>query len=193
MTRDRGSSPRQWPAACRWYALPGADRQSSRGAGFLRPHRARRSGGSRRLSGPRESMRYQRRPARISNPVAHDWPTCSVEPACSAVLTRVRQLSRDSRLKRTIARPIVSRMGWSLADQALTSLTNFALGIVVARSVGPSDFGAFSLAFATYLAMLNASRAVATQPLLIRYVAVPAAVWRRGTQMATGTVLVLGL
>jgi len=84
-------------------------------------------------------------------------------------------------------------MGWSLADQALTSLTNFALGIAVARSVGPSDFGAFSLAFATYLAMLNASRAVATQPLLIRYVAVPISVWRRGTQMAAGTVLALGL
>ncbi len=84
-------------------------------------------------------------------------------------------------------------MGWSLADQALTSLTSFALGLIVARSVGPSDFGAFSVAFATYLAALNASRAVATQPLLIRFVAVPAAVWRRGTQMATGTVMALGL
>lgn len=39
-----------------------------------------------------------------------------------------------------------SRMLWTFADQALSSLTNAALAIVVARSVSKDDFGAFGLA-----------------------------------------------
>ena len=38
------------------------------------------------------------------------------------------------------------RAGWGVADQALSSLTNFAVGLFVARELGPAGFGAFSLA-----------------------------------------------
>ena len=48
-------------------------------------------------------------------------------------------------------RPFVGRLSWGVADQALSSLTNFAVGIVVARSLGIRELGAFSIAFATYL------------------------------------------
>ena len=38
-------------------------------------------------------------------------------------------------LSRT-ARATAGRLSWGLADQAVSSLTNFAVGIVVARSLG---------------------------------------------------------
>jgi O-antigen/teichoic acid export membrane protein len=84
-------------------------------------------------------------------------------------------------------------MGWGFADQGLSSLTNFALGVVVARTVGITDFGAFSLAFAAYLIVAGFSRAVTAQPLLIRYSGVPTSDWRRGASAATGTALLFGL
>jgi hypothetical protein len=53
---------------------------------------------------------------------------------------------------------IIRRFGWGLGDQLLSSVTNFVLGLVVARSVGPQDLGAFSIAFATYTLSLGAPR-----------------------------------
>jgi O-antigen/teichoic acid export membrane protein len=88
---------------------------------------------------------------------------------------------------------LVRRAGWGVGDQAFSSLTNFALGILVARTQGPRDFGAFSLAFATYVIALNASRAISTEPLVVRYSAVSLAEWRRATRSATGTALSTGL
>ena len=87
---------------------------------------------------------------------------------------------------------IAGRVGWGLADQALSSLTNFVLGVVVARTVGLTDFGAFSLAFAAYLIVAGLSRAVTAQPLLIRYGDVSNSDWRRGASAATGMALLIG-
>jgi hypothetical protein len=56
------------------------------------------------------------------------------------------------------ARHVVRPAGWGVADQALSSLTNFVVGIYIARSLDTKEFGAFSLAFATYVIALNASR-----------------------------------
>jgi hypothetical protein len=47
-------------------------------------------------------------------------------------------------------RAIAARMSWGLADQAVSSLSNFAVGLVVARALGAVDFGIFALAWATY-------------------------------------------
>jgi O-antigen/teichoic acid export membrane protein len=90
-------------------------------------------------------------------------------------------------------RGIAKRAGWGLGDQALSSLTNFALGITVARTVGPADFGAFSLAFATYVMVMGVSNALAAQPLVIRFSTVSEERWRSGTRSATGAALLLGL
>jgi O-antigen/teichoic acid export membrane protein len=62
----------------------------------------------------------------------------------------------------------VRRAGWAIGDQALSSLTNFALVVLVARSVSPAAFGGFSLAFGVYLLVLQFCRAIATEPLLVR-------------------------
>ena len=70
------------------------------------------------------------------------------------------------------ARPVAGRAGWGLIDQVFSSLTNFALGIVVARTVPIAEFGAFSLAFAAYLLAVNMTRAFPMQPLAIRYSAI---------------------
>jgi O-antigen/teichoic acid export membrane protein len=88
---------------------------------------------------------------------------------------------------------MAGRAGWAVIDQALSSFTNFALGVLIARSVSASDFGAFTLAFATYLVVLNLARAVGTQPLVIRYSGVDPVDWRRGAASATGTMLVVGI
>lgn len=88
---------------------------------------------------------------------------------------------------------MAGRAGWALTDQAVSSLTNFALGVLIARSVNAENFGAFSLAFATYLIILNLARAIGTQPLVIRYSAVDPAVWRRGAAAATGTMFGVGV
>jgi hypothetical protein len=86
-----------------------------------------------------------------------------------------------------------SSAGWGIADQAFSSLTNFALGLVVVRGTDAAGFGAFSLGFAVYLIALNISRAVATLPLTIRYSTAPTSRWRGGTAAATGTATALGV
>ena len=71
------------------------------------------------------------------------------------------------------------RLGWGVADQALSSLTNLGLGAMVARAVSPDDFGAFGLAFSTYLITLGVCRALVSEPLVVRFSAVRQEEWRR--------------
>jgi hypothetical protein len=94
---------------------------------------------------------------------------------------------------RAHVRHVAGRLSWGVADQALSSLTNFGIGICVARLLGTKEFGAFSLAFVTYLVALNASRGLATDPLLVRYSGAEPAAWRRAVRNATGTATVVGL
>ena len=63
----------------------------------------------------------------------------------------------------------VRRLGWGVADQGISSLSNFALGLFVARSFGASNFGAFTLAYITYTVVINAARGLSTDPLVVRY------------------------
>jgi O-antigen/teichoic acid export membrane protein len=85
------------------------------------------------------------------------------------------------------------RFGWGLADQAVSSLTNFAVSLYVARSLGAVQFGAFSLAYVTYSFILNASRGLATDPLLVRFSGAQQPAWRRAVGSCTGTALAVGL
>ena len=88
---------------------------------------------------------------------------------------------------------VVGRLGWGVADQAVSSLSNFALGLYVARTFGASALGAFTLAYVTYSFSLNAARGVATDPLLVRYSGAVRRRWRRATSSATGTALLVGV
>ena len=96
----------------------------------------------------------------------------------------------------------VRRLGWGVADQGISSLSNFALGLFVARSFGASNFGAFTLAYITYTVVINAARGLSTDPLVVRYsgdISGGSAAsgashrWRRATSAATGTAFVVGV
>jgi O-antigen/teichoic acid export membrane protein len=84
------------------------------------------------------------------------------------------------------------RLGWGLADQAVSSLSNFLAVIFVARALGPSGFGIFSLAYLTYGFSLNVSRGLATDPLVVRYSGVSTDSWRRAVRNAAGTATIVG-
>jgi O-antigen/teichoic acid export membrane protein len=94
---------------------------------------------------------------------------------------------------RNAARATARRLGWGLGDQAVSSITNFVLGVVVARSLGAASFGAFSLAWATYGVVLNISRGLATDPLMVRYSGSADARWRGAVGRAGSTALAVGL
>jgi O-antigen/teichoic acid export membrane protein len=85
------------------------------------------------------------------------------------------------------------RFGWGFADQALSSLTNFGLSVLVATSVSTSDFGEFNLVFATYLLVLGVSRAFSTEPLIIRYSTGSHERWREAVRAATGTAVAISV
>ena len=87
----------------------------------------------------------------------------------------------------------VRRMGWGLADQAVSSVTNFAVSIYLVHSLGAAQFGAFSLAYVTYGFALNASRGLATDPLMVRFSGTDVPTWRRAAAACTGTAAVVGL
>jgi O-antigen/teichoic acid export membrane protein len=87
----------------------------------------------------------------------------------------------------------VRRLGWGVADQAVSSLTNFAISIYVVHTLGAAQFGAFSLAYVTYGFALNASRGLATDPLMVRYSGTDPSTWRRAVAKSSGTATNVGL
>ncbi|SDJ42840.1 Membrane protein involved in the export of O-antigen and teichoic acid [Streptomyces indicus] len=101
--------------------------------------------------------------------------------------------ARARHARPTAWRAVAGRLSWGLADQAASSLTNFAVGIYVARSLGLTAFGVFSLAWVTYGVVLSVSRGIATDPLVVRFSGVPEPSWREASARATGTALGTGL
>jgi O-antigen/teichoic acid export membrane protein len=88
---------------------------------------------------------------------------------------------------------LARRAGWGIADQTVSSLTNFALVIVVAHESSTHVFGLFALAFATYSLALGCCRALYSEPIVVRYSDVPESIWRSGAAMATGGALATGV
>ncbi len=85
------------------------------------------------------------------------------------------------------------RLGWGVADQAASSISNFAVSIFIARELGAVVFGAFTLSYVTYAFVLNASRGLATDPLLVRFSGTDTATWKQAVASCTGTATVVGL
>lgn len=93
---------------------------------------------------------------------------------------------------RRLAGP-AGRATWGLADQALSSLSNLAVGVVVARSSTVADFGVYALAFGGYTIALNVSRAVSTEPLAVRHSGTRTPAWQRAVRASTATAVLCGL
>jgi hypothetical protein len=95
--------------------------------------------------------------------------------------------------RRLTSHRVLRRASWGVADQGLSSLTNFALGIFVARSATTAGFGAFSIVFTTFTVTLGLSRALTSEPLVVRCSDRSEPEWRQGTVAATGTALAVGI
>jgi len=87
---------------------------------------------------------------------------------------------------------VAGRGAWGIADQAFSSLTNFVLSVFVARAVSADEFGAFTLAFATFATALGASQALVAQPLVIRFSNRSYGEWLRACRLAMGASIMLG-
>jgi O-antigen/teichoic acid export membrane protein len=60
------------------------------------------------------------------------------------------------------------RFGWAFGDQAIASVSNLLLSVLLARQLGLAEFGAFGLAYAGYQIMIGVSRSTVGEPTLIR-------------------------
>jgi glycosyltransferase involved in cell wall biosynthesis len=114
-------------------------------------------------------------------------------PELEAAGERARHDAGDRSAPRAQAvRAMAGRLSWGLADQAISSLTNFVVGVFVARSLGLTAFGMFTLAWATYGVVLNLSRGMATDPLVVRFSGVAVQSWRDAVARSSGTALAVG-
>lgn len=108
-----------------------------------------------------------------------------------------RRLERAGAVTAPVARGprgrLRSQASWALADQVLSSATNAGLSIVVARSVGASEFGAFSIAFLVFSFLVGLCRASVTDPLIVRFSGVDAAALSDAGRRAAGASLVVGV
>jgi O-antigen/teichoic acid export membrane protein len=75
----------------------------------------------------------------------------------------------------------------------MSSISNFAVNIYIARTLGAVQYGAFALAYVTYSFALNASRGLATDPLMVRFSGTDVPAWRRAVASCTGTATAVGL
>jgi O-antigen/teichoic acid export membrane protein len=87
----------------------------------------------------------------------------------------------------------LTRLGWGVADQGVSSLGNFAFSILLAKALSPNDFGAFTIAWVTYGMILNASRGLATDALVVRFSHTDTASWREAVRASSGTALAVGV
>lgn len=70
------------------------------------------------------------------------------------------------RLLEQLSHGIVKGTSFSIVSQAVVSVSNFLTGIVVAKAIGISEFGVFSLIAATVLGMQGIQQALVTGPML---------------------------
>lgn len=61
----------------------------------------------------------------------------------------------------------LSKSFWSILDQGLFSISNFAANIVLANKLGARDYGAFSVAFSYFLGLAIFHTAFLTEPALV--------------------------
>jgi O-antigen/teichoic acid export membrane protein len=118
-------------------------------------------------------------------PKSHD----SVLPSDNA---RTDVGPRSSRNPATASGRTSSRLAWTVADQVLSSGTNFALGILIARTVSVRSFGIFTLTFAAYQIFCGISRALVSEPLVVRFTRDGLLRERGPVTSATGASLLIG-
>jgi O-antigen/teichoic acid export membrane protein len=89
--------------------------------------------------------------------------------------------------------PIAGRAGWALVDQGLSSATNLGASLLAARWAGVDALGQYGICLATYLVVLGISRALSTDPLLIRFSAADGGDRQLAIRRAVGSAFVVGV
>jgi hypothetical protein len=85
-----------------------------------------------------------------------------------------------------------ARATWALTDQALSSLSNFALTVLVARLVTRDQFGEFTIAYAIYLIAVGVGQGLGSGPLAVRYSTSEPGRFRTAAADVTGVSLLVG-
>ncbi|MFB6725984.1 hypothetical protein ACFCV3_37785 [Kribbella sp. NPDC056345] len=93
----------------------------------------------------------------------------------------------------SVRKQVLGRLSWGIADQAVSSLGNFLLGVFVARLMGAASLGALGLAFVAYAIALNCSRALSTDAVMVRFSAAGKDSWRQAVAAAGGVALFVGV
>lgn len=99
---------------------------------------------------------------------------------------------KESHATPTPRRRLGGTAAWTLIDQAISSLTNVALSIVVARAVSPTEFGGFSVAFIAFTFTIGLLRAIVCEPYVITISSLSPRQRRRAASDATGSAIALG-
>src|SRR5262249_35657782 len=92
-----------------------------------------------------------------------------------------------------LVRQASRRLSWGVADQAMSSVSNFVVNIYIARTLGAVQYGAFALAYVTYGFVLKASRGLATDPRLVRFSGTDLPTWGGAVAACPGTAVAVGL
>ena len=87
---------------------------------------------------------------------------------------------------------IVGRAGWSLIDQALSSLSNAALSLLVARASGVEGYGAFAVAFTVFTFVQGLNRGLVNNPYIMRFAGISDDDATREARRGTGLALLFG-
>ena len=87
---------------------------------------------------------------------------------------------------------VLGRAGWTFADQALSSLSNAALSVLVVHAAGVEGYGAFAVAFTVFTFLAGVSRALVNQPYLIAFSDATGDRAAEGVRGGTGLALVFG-
>lgn len=87
-------------------------------------------------------------------------------------------------MRRSFSSSAILRAGWGLLDQAVSSLRNLVLGLLVVQQTDVVGVGQFTIAFAVYILALGTSRAIASEPLVVRHSDQSVADWRAGSASA---------
>ena len=86
----------------------------------------------------------------------------------------------------------VRAAAWGVADQAASSVSNFAILVIIARAVGPLDLGVFAIFTAGYLTATYINESLISEPFVVRHTGPRTDVWRGQLAAAAGCSLALG-
>jgi O-antigen/teichoic acid export membrane protein len=93
---------------------------------------------------------------------------------------------------KVISSPRGYRARWGVADQGISSLTNFMVAAAAARLGSIAEFGGFSLALTVYILLLWVARSLVDEPFMVRLTAASDEDQARAGRDAVGVAIALG-